>query len=70
VSVEDDLVYATVVEPVFTSRGDFDEWANDDLSEGEFEVLLQAAWELANVGRFDPKSLPASLTRKSDATSE
>jgi hypothetical protein len=69
-SVEDDLVYASVVEPAFTSRGDFDEWVDRDLSDGEFDILLQTAWELANVGRFDPKPLPASLTRKSDATSE
>lgn len=66
---EDDLVYASIIEPAFTSRSDFDEWADEVLSDGEFEVILQDAWELANVAQFDPKSLPASPTPKSDATS-
>lgn len=61
-SIEDDLVYATVSEPKFTSRAAFDEWA-DELSEGEFQNLVQTAWELVNVAQFDPKSLPPSLTR-------
>lgn len=67
--VEDDLVFASIIEPEFSSRGDYDSWA-DDLSEGEFDVLLKLAWELANIAQFDPKSLPASPTRKSDATSD
>lgn len=62
-TVEDDLVYASVIFPEFTSRGAYDEWA-DALSEGEFQTILQKAWSLANVAQYDPKSLPASLTRK------
>lgn len=69
-TVEDDLLYACVIEPVFSSRGDFDEWADDVLSQGAFNVLVRAAWELTNVSEYDPKSLPASLTQKSGATSE
>lgn len=68
-SVEDDLVYATLVEPAFSSRADYDEWA-DELSEGEFDLLLQIAWRMANVAQFDPKSLPASPTPKSGETSD
>lgn len=69
-SVEDDLLYATVIEPEFRTRADFDEWADEALTEGEFQTLLRAAWELANVAQFDPKSLPALPTQRSDATSE
>lgn len=69
-SVEDDLLYATVIEPEFRSRSDFDEWVDDELTEGEFQALLRTAWQLANVAQFDPKSLPASPTQRSDATSE
>ena len=58
-TVEDDLVYAALVRPEFTSRGAFDEWA-DALSEGEWQVLVQDAWRLVNVASFDPKSLPPS----------
>jgi hypothetical protein len=61
-TVEDDLVHVSVVEPKFTSRAAFDEWA-DDLSEGEFQILVQTAWELVNVAQFDPKSLPPSQIR-------
>lgn len=63
--VEDDLVYASVTTPDFTSRAAFDEWA-DTLSEGEWQTLLLKAWELANGARFDPKSLPASRTTSTD----
>lgn len=63
-TVEDDLVYASVTTPKFSSRGAYDEWA-DDLSEGEFQTILRRAWELANVAQFDPKSLPASRTPRS-----
>lgn len=63
-SVEDDLVYASLVEPEFSSRAAFDEWV-DDLSEGEFTTIVNRAWALTNVAMVDPKSLPASLTRSS-----
>lgn len=64
--VEDDLLFISVVEPQFTSRGAFDEWL-DDLGEGEFQTLLMAAWQLVNVAQFDPKSLPPSPTRSNGA---
>lgn len=63
-TVEDDLLYASVIVPKFTSRGAFDEWA-DGLSEGEFRTLVNRAWRLANVAEADPKSLPALPTRTS-----
>lgn len=59
--VEDDLVHASLTSPEFASRSAFDEWA-DTLSEGEWQMLVIKAWELANGARFDPKSLPASRT--------
>lgn len=61
-SVEDDLVFASIIEPKFTSRGDYDEWV-DELSEGEFQMLLRDAWSLVNIAQVDPKSLPPSRTR-------
>ena len=66
-SIEDDLVYATVSEPKFTSRAAFDEWA-DELSEGEWQVLVAKSWELANGARLDPKSLPALPTRTTETS--
>lgn len=63
-TVEDDLVFACVVEPSFSSRAAFDEWA-DTLSQGEWNTLLIKAWELVNGARFDPKPLPRSTTRRS-----
>lgn len=64
-AVEDDLLYASIVEPEFTSRGDFDEWL-DELSEGEFRMLLLDAWRLVNVAQVDPKSLPSLPIPSSD----
>lgn len=64
-TVEDDLVFASVISPEFANRGEFDEWA-DDLSEGEWNTLVRDAWRLVNVAQFDPKSLPASRTQTSD----
>lgn len=64
-TVEDDLVFASVIEPQFTSRQAFDEWA-DELSEGEFQILVKDAWNLVNVASFDPKSLRPSQTRRDD----
>lgn len=61
-TVDDDLVYASLASPELTSRGAFDEWA-DGLSEGEWQVLLTRAWELANGARLDPKELPPLLMR-------
>lgn len=65
-TVGDDLLYASVQDPKFTSRSDFDEWV-DDLSEGEFNILLRDAWGLVNGAQFDPKSPPPSPIR-SNAT--
>lgn len=61
-TASDDLLYAAIVEPVFTSRGAFDEWA-DRLTNGQFTTLVLAAWEHANNARYNPKALPGSLTR-------
>src|SRR5690606_25362029 len=63
-TASDDLLYAAIVEPEFTSRAAFDEWA-DALTNGQFTTLVFAAWEHANRARFNPKALPASLTRSS-----
>ncbi len=65
-TVEDDLLFASIVEPKFTSRGDFDEWADSELSEGEFRMLLLDAWRLVNVAQVDPKSLPSLPIPSSD----
>lgn len=62
-SIGDDLLFASIQDPKFTSRGDYDEWL-DALSEGEFQTLLTDAWRLVNVAQFDPKSLPASLSQR------
>jgi hypothetical protein len=64
-SVEDDLVYASLTAPTFKSRDAFDEWA-DERSEGEWQVLVTRAWELANGARLDPKELPPLPTRSDD----
>lgn len=64
--IEDDLVFASIMSPKFTSRADFDEWAGD-LSQGEWNVLVQDAWKLVNIAQFDPKSLPLSATRSDGA---
>lgn len=63
-TVEDDLVYASVIAPKFASREAYDEWA-DNLSEGEFQTILRAAWGLANVAQHAPKALQLSQTRTS-----
>lgn len=65
-SVEDDLVFAAISEPKFDSREAYDRWANEDISEGEFQMLLRDAWSLVNVAQVDPKSLPSSPTRSND----
>lgn len=64
-SVEDDLVFASTIHPMFESRAEFDEWA-DELSEGEWQMLVRDAWRLVNVAQFDPKSLPPSRTPSGD----
>lgn len=64
-SVADDLVFASVIQPVFETRSAFDVWA-DELSEGEWQTLVTDAWRLVNVAQYDPKSLPQSRTQ-SDA---
>lgn len=64
-TVGDDLLYASVTAPKFKSRAAFDEWL-DKWSEGEYQTLLQGAWTLANTAAINPKSLPASLSVRSD----
>jgi hypothetical protein len=61
-AAEDEVVYASIVEPEFKSRDAFDEWA-DDLSPGEWKHLAEHAWGLAIGVRSDPKSPPGSSTR-------
>lgn len=63
-AVGDDLLYASIVKPAFTSRADFDEWL-DQWSEGEYQTLLKMAWEKTQGGSYDPKSHPVSLSRSS-----
>lgn len=63
-TASDDLLYAAIIEPEFTSRSAFDEWA-DKLTNGQFNTLVLAAWEHANRARYNPKALPGSLTRSS-----
>lgn len=65
-AVEDDLVFASIIEPMFNSREEYDRWADEDISEGEFQMLLRDAWSLVNVAQVDPKSLPSSRTRSDD----
>ena len=67
-SIEDDLVYATLSHPEFSTRAQFDEWA-DGLSEGEWQTLVTRAWQLANVAASDPKSLPSWRTPSSAESS-
>lgn len=69
-SIEDDLVFAVIIEPRFESRADYDRWANEDISEGEFQMLLKDAWSLVNVAKIDPKSLPPLQTQSSGGSSE
>lgn len=61
-TASDDLLYAAIISPEFTSRAAFDEWA-DKLTNGQFTTLVMAAWEHANRARYNPKELPGSLTR-------
>lgn len=70
-AVEDDLVFESIrawqqqsgetVDHI-ASESAFSDWA-DHLSEGEWQVLVRKAWELANGARLDPKDLPPSPTR-------
>jgi hypothetical protein len=62
-TIGDDLLYASVQEPMFSSRGDFDDWLDEVLSEGEFSILERDAWSLVNGAQFDPKPPPSSPTR-------
>jgi hypothetical protein len=64
-TVEDDLVFASVTDPQFADRADYEAWA-DELSEGEFQLLVRSAWSLVNVASIDPKSLPSSPTPSDD----
>lgn len=64
-TAEDDLVYAALVEPVFSTRAAFDEWA-DRLGAGKFAAIAEQAYLLTVGARRDPKSLPALPTPRSD----
>src|SRR5690349_1582050 len=62
-SGEDDLVFAAIVEPEFSSRKDFDDWA-DNLGAGKWDAVAKKALEVTLGARANPKSLPASPTQK------
>jgi hypothetical protein len=64
-TAEDDLVFAALAEPEFTSRAAFDEWA-DSLGAGKFAAIAEQAYLLTVGARRDPKSLPVSPTRSTD----
>lgn len=73
-AVEDDLVFESIrawqqqtgeTVDYTASTTAFEDWA-DRLSEGEWQVLVRRAWELANGARLDPKDLPPSPTRSDD----
>lgn len=53
-TIDDDLVYACVVEPEFKSRAAFDEWAGE-LAAGEWQTLVNTAWEITVGVRSVPK---------------
>lgn len=42
-----------------STRGAYMSWAEDDLSEGEFQQILQKAWVLSQSAVIDPKALPS-----------
>lgn len=68
-SVEEDLVYAAVVEPEFKSRAAFDEWALEELTAAEFGRISQLAFKAISDAP-DPKSLRALPIQNGDATSD
>lgn len=51
-----------------SARGAFDAWILEEISDGEYEAMVQEAWTLANSARLDPKALPSSPTTTSDAS--
>lgn len=53
-TIDDDLVQASLVEPEFKSRAAFDEWAGE-LGAGEWQTLVNVAWEITNGIRSVPK---------------
>lgn len=61
-TAEDDLVFAALVEPEFSSRKAFDDWA-DNLGAGKFAAIAEQAYLLTVGARRDPKALPDSPTR-------
>lgn len=61
---EDDLVFAAVIEPEFSSRKDFDDWA-DRLGAGKWDAVAKKALEVTLGARANPKSLPDSPTPSS-----
>lgn len=67
-TIEDDLVFAALVEPGFQTRAAYDAWV-DDLPEADFQAILQRAWSLVNVAQIDPKALPSSPTLSNGASS-
>lgn len=55
----------TIANPC-TTRAAYTKWAEDDLSEGEFQQVLQKAWVLSQSAVIDPKALPSWQTPSVD----
>lgn len=64
---EDDLVFATLTVPEFSSRAAFDEWAGT-LSQGEWNTLARRSWNLAMGASVGPlgELLPSLPTSSDD----
>lgn len=67
--VEDDLLYACVIEPHFTTRAAFDEWA-DGLAPAKFNACARTAFTEFVMAAPDPKSRAALPTLSSGENSE
>ena len=65
----DEIVRASLVEPAFDTLDAFQAWADDDLTEGDFRLLLKKAWDMANVPEANPKARPDSPLRSTGANS-
>ena len=65
----DEIVHASLVEPAYDSLDAFRVWADEDLTEGDFRLLLKKAWDMANVPEANPKARPDSHPRSTGANS-
>ena len=53
----------------FDTLDAFQAWADEDLTEGDFRLLLKKAWDMANVPEANPKARPDSPLRSTGANS-